>query len=175
MASLTWRNSLGAFAALAVLALAGCGGSSDSVKLPEARMPTLPPAPDRHTQARSGGAGDPALRCRAGRWRPHAAVGTTMRCRACENSSRRSARPFENLHMLSADPKRFIEDFYLRPEIPLGPLGRAAFGGRAHPQDRRRHGPGLAGAGIAPDTGAERPERLDLPRLSGQHAGRQRN
>jgi|GEM_PF-293657 hypothetical protein len=114
----TWRNGLGGLVAVAILGLSGCssGEGPDHVKMPVASMPNLPPPPAAaaldpaalaapHYDAvlvsgdRSRSVGDDAVQTLHDRL---AAIGT----------------PTEHLHPLSADPKRFTEDFYLAPTAP---------------------------------------------------------
>jgi hypothetical protein len=106
-------------ASLAVLALSGCGGEGpDHVKLPEVSMPALPPPPAAPAHL------DPAALAQP---QYDAVLVSGDRSRSVDDDAIESfgdalealGTPSERIRSLSADPKRFAEDFYLTPDSPL--------------------------------------------------------
>lgn len=106
-------------AGLAVLALPGCGGEGpDHVKLPEVSMPALPPSPVAPQRLDSVALAQPQY---------DTVLVSGDRSRSVDDDAIESfgdvlaalGTPSERIRPLSADPKRFVEDFYLTPTSPL--------------------------------------------------------
>jgi len=99
---------------MAALLLSACGSHDDTPRLPEAKMPTLPPAPTAPPVV------DPTA-LSAPRWDVVAAAGDASRQVAddavLDFHDRFDAigQPIERLRLLSADSKRFNADFFLAP------------------------------------------------------------
>ena len=117
MAFLTWRHGARALLALAMLGLAACGGQGpDNVKLPEVKMPALPPPPTGAPKLDPAALATPqydAVLVAGDRSRP---VGDDA-TQSLHELLAGAGTPFERLHMLSADPKRFVEDFYIAGNV----------------------------------------------------------
>jgi hypothetical protein len=113
------RSGVRAAMLLLLGALAGCGGEGpDHVRMPEVAMPSLPPAPTATPHL------DPAALAQP---RYDAVLVSGDRSRAVGDDAIDTLRdqlnatgtPFEQLHLLSANPKVFSEDFYIPSSSPI--------------------------------------------------------
>jgi hypothetical protein len=134
-----WRNGMRGLALLAIVILAGCGGGGDGpdhVKMPNATMPTLPPPPAATPDLNPAALAEPRF---------DAVLVSGDSSRSVGDDATQSLRdqlatigtPVERLHPLSADPKHFVEDFYLTPTSP-----GTTRGGSESREDRIRKIPG---------------------------------
>jgi hypothetical protein len=120
------RNGRGWIARLSIVFLVGvlasaCGGGEgpDHVKLPAVAMPKLPPPPADPSALDPAALASPQYDAVLAAGDRSRTVGDDA-TETMEEQLQAAGTPIERLHSLSADPKRFVEDFYIQQTAHVG-------------------------------------------------------